>query len=309
MNLLRKYWIFLTLFFPSLLFGQVEKTESNYTAESELGVGGDCEDEIDESALFLEKTVNMELWDINDSLRNIPAYDTYCHFDTRNLFLHKEAKEYVVDTVEFNLCYESCDFAYPFDGALTSGFGPRWGRMHYGIDIDLETGDPVKAAFEGMVRISQYHPSYGNVIVIRHNNGLETLYAHLSKRDLAPGDFVQAGDIIGLGGTTGRSTGPHLHFEVRYMGEPIDPSTMVDPASMKLRDWEFALTIAHFDYAKTDAAKATGAKKTKKYHTVKSGETLSGIAVKRHTTVTTLCKANRISRNSILRVGQKLAYY
>ena len=309
MNLARKYWSFVIVFVPNLLLAQAGNKMTTTSQQVVAGVGGDCEDEMEEAALFLEKEKNMDLWDINDSLRFIPAYDTYCNFDTRNLFLHKEAREYVKDTVSFALCREACDFAYPFDGDLTSGFGPRWGRMHYGIDIDLETGDPVMAAFEGMVRISQYHPSYGNVIVLRHANGLETLYAHMSRRNFAPGDYVQAGEIIGLGGSTGRSTGSHLHFEIRYMGEPIDPSTVVDPTSRQLRDWELDLTSSHFAYADTPTSKATGAKKNKKYHTVKSGDTLTAIAIKRHTTVTQLCKMNRISRNSTLRIGQKLVYF
>ena len=100
--------------------------------------------------------------------------------------------------------------------------------MHYGLDIDLETGDAVSAAFEGMVRISQHHDSYGNVVVIRHNNGLETLYAHLSERSVSPGDHVEAGDIIGLGGNTGRSYGSHLHFEIRFLGRPLNPAAVID---------------------------------------------------------------------------------
>lgn len=307
MNLQRKYFFSLLLLLISAPAFAQQNTDA--TMPETENIGGDCEDDLDDSALFNEEARDLLLWDINDSLANIPAYDTYCHFDTRNIFLHKEAREYVVDTTNLRLCYESCDFVYPKEGPLNSDFGPRWGRMHYGIDIDLETGDQVVAAFEGMVRISQNHPSYGNVVVIRHHNGLETLYAHLSKLMVQPGQSVEAGEVIGLGGSTGRSTGPHLHFETRYLGEPINPNEIVDVNSMKLKDWELRLTDRHFNHEETPAAQSGASKSVqKKYHTVKSGETLSAIAVKHRTTITALCKLNKISRNSIIRPGQKLRY-
>jgi LysM repeat protein len=269
-------------------------------------VGGDIDLTTSESALFVEEERNLRLWTVNDSLANIPAYDLYCHFDTRNLFPEKSARESIDGVLLMTLCREACDFVYPVSGALNSDFGHRWGRMHYGIDVDLETGDPVASAFEGMVRISQNHPTYGNVVVVRHPNGLETLYAHLSKLDVHPGDYVQAGDLIGLGGSTGRSTGPHLHFEVRFMGDPINPNEIVDTQQLSLRDWLLELTDKNFDLPV--APVATKAATQKKIHTVKSGETLSSIAVKRGTTVTSLCKLNRIGRNAIIRPGQRLRY-
>ncbi|MBL7942155.1 MAG: peptidoglycan DD-metalloendopeptidase family protein [Flavobacteriales bacterium] len=269
-------------------------------------VGGDVDLCIEETALFSEEDRNLRLWTVNDSLANIPAYDLYCHFDTRTLFPEKTARETIDGSTEMVLCYESCDFVYPVTGPLNSDFGHRWGRMHYGIDIDLETGDPVAAAFEGMIRISQNHPTYGNVVVIRHPNGLETLYAHLSKLEVHPGDYIQAGEIIGLGGSTGRSTGPHLHFEVRYMGDPINPNELVDAKLCTLRDWSLELTDSDFDMPVAPVASKSVSQK--KYHTVKSGETLTGIAIKHKTTVTNLCKLNRIGRNSIIRPGQRLRY-
>jgi len=108
---------------------------------------------------------------------------------------------------------------------LTSNFGPRWGRLHAGVDIDLETGDPVYSAFDGIVRVSGYNNGgYGNFMVVRHYNGIETLYGHLSRKNLESGAYVKAGDQIGLGGSTGRSTGSHLHFETRYEGNPFNPT-------------------------------------------------------------------------------------
>ena len=277
----------------------------------EAHIGGPTAEEEAEAALFSEESRDLGLWTLADSIAKIPAYDTYCDWDTKNLFLKKDGAESLVEPIDFILCRDACDFVYPANGIITSSFGPRWGRMHSGLDIDLETGDPVSAAFEGMVRISQYSSSYGNVVVIRHSNGLETLYAHLSQRTVVPGDYVQAGDQIGLGGNTGRSYGSHLHFEVRYKGDAIDPSLLLDPNEKSLRDWEFTLNKAHFSYANADqftktALAARGG--SSKYHVVKRGETLSAIARKRGTSVQKLCKLNKLRETSIIREGQKLRY-
>lgn len=262
-------------------------------------------------SIFDETSFDMGIWTVADSIARIPAYDMYCNWDTKNLFVIKSGKESIEEPLDLKLCHEACDFVYPAEGLITSPFGPRWGRMHYGLDIDLNTGDPVRAAFEGMVRISHYSPSYGNVIVIRHNNGLETLYAHLSERIVDPGVYVQAGDTVGLGGNTGRSYGSHLHFEIRFKGDAIDPSLLINPNEKRLRDWEFTLHKAHFDYVNpSDLAHAEKVREARKarYHTVKRGETLSSIARKHGTSVSKLCKLNKIRETSIIREGQKLKY-
>jgi murein DD-endopeptidase MepM/ murein hydrolase activator NlpD len=273
----------------------------------EYEVGGADEEDEYSMPLFSEKSRDLELWNVNDSIARIPGYDAYCHWDTRNLFHRKEDLGLCGDTLAFRLCHEPCDFVFPAAGHMTSPFGPRWGRMHYGLDLDLETGDAVYAAFEGMVRISQYHSSYGNVIVVRHANGLETLYAHLSARQVLPGDYVQAGDLIGLGGNTGRSYGAHLHFEVRYLGSPVNPAEILDERSQTLRSDVFLLTPGLVESQKQVVS--TAATRTpKKYHTVRRGETLSAIARKRGTSVTALCRMNKIRSGSIIRPGQKLRY-
>jgi len=291
---------------PLGLFGQ-EVVEDEYASDTTANIGGGVEEDYIIDPLFNDNALDLGLWDVNDSLRNIPAYDTYCHWDTRNLFLHKTAQTNLIDTVSFTLAHENCDFIYPVNGILTSDFGPRNGRMHNGVDIDLETGDEVASAFEGMVRISEYHSSFGNVVVVRHNNGLETLYAHLSQRKVKPGDHVEAGTLIGLGGNTGRSYGSHLHFEVRYLGEPLNPNKILDVKSLSLRDWTVDLHKKDFDHSKL-VSKNSVATKAKKFHTVKSGETLSAIARKRGTSIKALCKLNGISEKKLIRPGQKLRY-
>lgn len=141
-----------------------------------------------------------------------------------------------------------CTYTHPFNGQPTSHFGFRRYRYHFGIDINLETGDSVKCAFDGKVRIAQYSKSYGYLVVVRHDNGLETYYAHLSKLLVKPGQEVEAGNLLGLGGNTGHSHGSHLHFEVRFRGQPIDPNMIIDFRAQRLRTDTLYLTQSHFKY-------------------------------------------------------------
>lgn len=204
-------------------------------------------------------------------------------------------------------------------GRITSRYGPRRGRAHQGLDIGLKTGDPIYATFDGKVRFSKAAGDYGNLIVIRHNNGLETYYAHLSQRDVEVGDWVVAGQQIGLGGSTGRSTGPHLHFEVRYRGQSFDPERIIDFTTGDLRRPELLLRRRHFSiYAKyeqdfTDEEEVAKQEEAERkaaaavqYHTVRSGDTLGALARKYGTSVSRLCQLNGIKSTSILRIGQRL---
>jgi murein DD-endopeptidase MepM/ murein hydrolase activator NlpD len=289
--------------------------DASFTNGTLPHAGGATEEEMYSQPLFNEKPTELELKTLRDSLMNIPAYDVYCNWDTRNLFHGKVDQSAMGSGLNFDLALSECDFVYPANGDMTSPFGPRWGRMHYGLDIDLEVGDHVMAAFEGMVRISQYHSSYGNVIVVRHNNGLETLYAHLSQRKVVPGDHVEPGDIIGLGGNTGRSYGAHLHFEVRYLGQAFNPREIIDPSSRALINSSFTLLPKHFDYigvapevlaARSGSKAVTKGSVKAKYYTVKKGDTLTSIARRNGTSVNAICKLNRIKQTSTLRLGQRL---
>ena len=210
-------------------------------------------------------------------------------------------------------------YHYPYIGRITSRYGPRRGRAHQGLDISLKTGDPIYATFDGKVRFSKAAGNYGNLVIIRHNNGLETYYAHLSQRDVEVGDWVVAGQQIGLGGSTGRSTGPHLHYEVRYKGQSFDPERIIDFSSGNLRRAELLLKRRHFSiYAKyeqdfdaeVEVEKIEEAERKAaaaiQYHTVRSGDILGSIARKYGTTVTRICQLNGIKSTSILRIGQRL---
>lgn len=249
--------------------------------------------------------VIKDTWDVNDSLALIPGYDLYCHFNTDAIFhLQRGDVPAVHDTLTLRLAHAECDHAIPAPGHVTSPYGPRRGRMHYGVDLKLQTGDPVVSAFEGMVRISRYNRTFGHVVVVRHFNGLETLYAHLSKRLVEPGDLIEAGDTLGLGGNTGRSYGSHLHFEVRFLDQPIDPTEVFDLENGKLKAKTFDIHKGTFEAI----AKARAEAAVRKYHTVRSGDTLSAIARRYGTSVSSLCRLNGIRSTSIIRVGQRIRY-
>jgi len=215
------------------------------------------------------------------------------------------------------LISENHRYVHPINNPVTSRFGPRRGRYHYGTDVNLNDGDPVLASFDGMVRYAGFSGGYGNVIVIRHFNGLETVYAHLSKINVETGRIVAAGDEIGLGGRTGRSRGAHLHFETRFRGIAINPEDLIDFQNFKLKSDTLVLYQKNFSLVNsanprisTGTPSATRSTSTvspdAKYHTVKKGETLGHIAARHRTSIDALCRLNGIKRTSIIREGQKL---
>ena len=199
-------------------------------------------------------------------------------------------------------------------GKLTSNFGYRWGRWHTGADLDCETGDPVYAAFDGIVRVVGWDGNgYGRHVMIRHYNGLETLYGHLSKQLVESGQLVKAGDQIGLGGNTGRSYGAHLHYETRYEGNPFSPLTIYSfPQNVVTTD-HFLLTGKVWDYLRGGRNSSAGSDLSFKpkfkrtvLHKVRHGETLSSIAGRYGLSTSTLARKNHISSRSRIRPGQKL---
>lgn len=255
-----------------------------------------------------------------DSLLAFPSNDLYSSWDTTVIHPYSFAESFKQDSAIVHLTEPTdCGFVLPFNGNVTSEFGWRKRRPHYGTDIDLETGDTVMAAFDGMVRIAKLNRSYGNVVIIRHKNGLETVYAHLSKILVEPGQMLEAGQIIGLGGNTGHSFGAHLHFEMRYLGQAMDAEDFIDFATGTLKKNECLITKADVETKydlralhnrqKKDLnlARVTGSKsKYGKVYTVKKGDTLGRIAQRNHTTIKAICKKNGIKQNKVLRLGQKL---
>lgn len=199
-------------------------------------------------------------------------------------------------------------------GVTNSPFGWRWKRWHTGQDLDLDTGEPVYAAFDGIIRVASTRGAYGRCVVIRHYNGLETLYGHLSKINFEPNTIVKAGDEIGKGGSTGRSSGPHLHFETRYEGNPFDPRNIFNfsPSQINIVAQDFLMTSRVYDYLRGGANKGDFeydepvAINRKVWYRVRTGENLSEISNKFNTTVAEICKLNKIRASSRLRAGYRL---
>jgi murein DD-endopeptidase MepM/ murein hydrolase activator NlpD len=225
------------------------------------------------------------------------------------------------DSVQLILVDSLHRYCIPHPGQITSRYKYRWKRAHKGIDIGLHTGDAIYAAFDGIVRAAlpaNLTGGYGNVLVIRHPNGLETYYGHLTRFIVKSGDIVKAGELIGYGGSTGRSTGPHLHFETRYMGQAFDPERIFDFDRGTLREETFMLKKHYFSinshYGQTDQQSLNASKKkpsssgggSPKYYTVKKGDTLAKIAKRNGTTVKKLCQLNGLKSNAVLSVGKRI---
>ncbi len=269
-------------------------------------------------------------------LKLVAADSTFTEFwDTKTVNPYKEEPTVLPDRFSLWIVDTLDSYCCPNTVKPRSLYGYRHGRRHQGIDLPYPTGTPVPATFDGRVRISDYVGGYGNLVVIRHANGLETFYGHLSKRSVQAGDWVNAGDIIGLGGSTGRSTGPHLHFETRYKGAAFDPSWLIDFETgtlrhrlLKIRSWYFNPNqryvqniddedeifrtdeedriLAEEQAKKEAAARAAAEAAAMRYHTVRSGDTLYSIARKYGTTVKRICQLNGIKETTVLQVGKRL---
>lgn len=197
-------------------------------------------------------------------------------------------------------------YAFPVEKETTSGFGRRHGGQHQGIDIPLKVGEPIVAAFDGKVRYAAYNSGgFGNLIIIRHPNGLETYYAHLSKLKVKENQVVKAGQVIGLGGSTGHSYSPHLHFEVRYHDVAIDPEKIFDTEHYCLRK-DMALVDELLRPQNSPKKPAPVRHDGEDVYAIRSGDTLSKIAARYGTTVEDLCKLNGLSKTSILQIGQEI---
>ena len=254
-----------------------------------------------------------------------PAADLYS--DWENQYAHRASA--MPDSFRIDLR----GFCMPTSSrVLTSNFGSRWGRQHKGLDIKVYIGDTIRSAFSGRVRVVNYEAGgYGNYVVIRHYNGLETIYGHMSKNLVKPNQEVRAGEAIGLGGNTGRSTGSHLHFETRLCGIALNPALMFDFRNQDVTNDFYMFRKSTYPRESAQATRMYGVGGTSvaredqldlpgsnkvatqhvastRLHKVKKGETLYSIARKRGTTVDAICKLNRISKNTKLKMGQILKY-
>ena len=300
-------------------------------AQNNNGVKNELEFNIVEGKTVIEDddlvdTLGFGFNDDDDSFDEIPnrgpsvqflyfewmsGYGLYNHFDVTSVH-YKHEGSVAPDTLIL------VNYQHPAPYKVTSNYGKRRRRMHYGVDLGYPVGTPVVAVFDGIVRISQTNAGgYGNLVVLRHNNGLETYYGHLSKRLVNPGQEVKVGDTIGLGGNTGRSYGSHLHFETRYLGTPFNPNKIIDFAEQKLKcdtlyikgcqaaSQIVANTTPTSSGSGSVAVASAGSSSGATYYKVRNGDTLSHIAARYRTSVTKIKKLNGL-KSDFLRVGQNL---
>ena len=264
---------------------------------------------------------------INRETAQSPAADLYNDWDNR--YAHRATE--LPDSFRINLRH----FHMPTPSrVITSNFGARWGRMHKGIDIKVYVGDTIRSAFAGKVRIVRYEAGgYGKYIVIRHPNGLETIYGHLSKQLVEENQEVRAGEVIGLGGNTGRSTGSHLHFETRLCGVALNPALLFDFRAQDITADTYMFRRSSYERESAEATRLRGKignggysrdevtgeiaqnnhnsasfNGEKLFPKVEAGETLASIARKRGVTIDQLCKLNHLNRNTRVSAGRMLRY-
>lgn len=209
-----------------------------------------------------------------------------------------------VDSLKDSTAIDMRGFQMPHRGYITSHYGFRKYRFHHGTDIKVQVGDSIRCAWDGQVRIVGWDPKgYGYYVVVRHKNGLETVYAHLSRPLFNEEEPIFAGEVVGLGGNTGRSTGSHLHYEIRYLGNAINPELLIDFEKGEMRYKETYYITQKGSFPHHAEQKAL---KQAQYHRVKQGDTLSGIAKRYRTSVKALCRLNKINENKVLQIGQKI---
>lgn len=239
---------------------------------------------------------------IHKEMAAYPAYSLYP--DWNNERVHAYGKTVVIpDSFRIDMT----GFCMPTSNTkITSKFGPRRRRMHNGLDVKVYIGDTIRAAFSGKVRMVKYERrGYGQYVVIRHENGLETVYGHLSKQLVKEDQYVEAGEVIGLGGNTGRSTGSHLHFETRFLGQAINPALLFDFEKQDIVADSYLFQNRN-RYRNNRNAGTITSDGDIQYYKVRKGDSLARISKKTGTSIDALCKLNRITRRTTLRIGQVL---
>lgn len=298
------------LFSPMILRAQTDNTLNFRTVEGKPVMNEQIE--FDTAGFYIDSMEDASFDQIDKNVEPVtflyfnwmPGYGAYEDFNIASVH-YKHHTTAPADTLVLG------KYCHPAPYKIYSNYGWRRRRMHRGVDLSYPMGTPVVAAFDGMVRISKGSAGgYGQLVVIRHNNKLETYYGHLSKRLVNPGQVVHAGDTIGLGGSTGRSTGPHLHFEVRYLGYDFNPNKIIDFNNFALSadtlyTSGFQVTSPQLAAEKKANEEKSSDASSRVYHKVRRGETLGLIAKKYHTYVSTLKRLNGL-RSDFIREGQRL---
>ena len=269
-------------------------------------MNGVAQDKPIENVLVCKAMIMPDSLPVHNILLNeayiVPAMEMYPDWENTRVHYTAELPDsFRIDLTGFVMPTESRKITDIF------GYRPRRRRMHNGLDIKVQTGDTIYAAFDGKVRITSYQRrGYGHYVVIRHNNGIETLYAHLSKKLVTEDQNVKAGDPIGLGGNTGRSTGSHLHFETILLGKCIDPALLFDFKNQTTTGNSYVYRKPGSKYIENGKVKYAGPEP--KYHKVKKGDTIERIARKHGVSQRTIMKLNGLNSRSILHPGQNLRY-
>lgn len=287
--LLRKVFsslVILLFVFPFTTFSQINESQVVDTVETDQG------------PVVLYKNFSWEYLGDEPVMLSLEEDSTGLMsngWSTQQIFAFNRMHADSVKDTLLSLTSADRRFTIPFKGKFLRGFM----YTHKGLDIRLNMGDTVVASFDGVVRYAQYNRGgFGYLVILRHYNGLETYYAHLSRIKVKVNQVVKAGEPVGLGGSTGRSRGPHLHFEIRYLDVPIDPLRMVDYDKGALISENFQITKKVF-YPNDYNVNAV-------YHKIKSGDTLGALARKYHTSVKELCAMNKIKSSTTLRIGRVL---
>jgi Peptidase family M23/LysM domain len=254
-----------------------------------------------DSANVYQKMLNDQS---DDLMENHPAEDIY-----NNIWTREKINPYKipVDSLPDSVLIDCSHFVIPTYNVVTSDFGPRRYRYHYGTDLRVKVGDSIVSAFSGKVRIIDFEArGYGNYIVIRHDNGLETVYAHLSQVLVVHNQTVKAGELIGLGGNTGHSTGPHLHFETRYIGNAINPANIIDFNTGLVCAPTYLITKKKSFFYQQDAKRLLAMKTAIKYYIARKGDNLRKVAVRNGLSLRSLCKLNGLKTSSHIKKGLQL---
>ena len=299
-------FIILLVFQGNLIFAQ-DQTEVNENQEEITILNTDHKLVADKVDIKLETaaidSIRM-IYELEEEEEMSPADELY-----DGIWNNQYLKAYSDITIPDSFKIDLSSFTMPIEGKITSAFGQRRRRFHYGTDLKLQTGDTVVAAFEGKIRVKQYEKrGYGYYLVLRHPNGLETVYGHLSKFLVDEGENVEAGQPIGLGGNTGRSTGSHLHFECRFLGQAIDPADIVDFKNFCTYDDSYLFMKSKINRVSLHNNRYIALDRSVKYHRIRAGDTLSKIAKKYKVSIAQLCRLNGIKPDTTLRIGRVLRY-
>lgn len=243
------------------------------------------------------------VYQLQEELDLYPAFDLYHDIWVTNHVNPYASHQFTLpDSMTIDVTKYAMPANYPH---ISSSYGWRRGRMHKGIDLKVYTGDTIYAAFPGKIRVKAYERrGYGHYIVMRHSNGLETVYGHMSKILVDQDQLVKEGEPIGLGGSTGRSTGSHLHFEVRLLGQDLDPADIFDFKNRTTHTDQF-LYMSTQMRLKLRLKKLTNGAAVAT-HRVKSGDTLIAISKHYGVSVNTICRLNNMTRTTTLKLGRVL---